>query len=85
MRNAANLVRGAGGWAIQVVSVLLSRVFQANAGSVPRVVGSLYRIGWGLACPRLGRSFSLVSLCLAEIEPFHCPSDSSNAVIGSVK
>ena len=57
-------------------------VFQANAGSVLRVVGSLCRSGWGSRC---GISFSLVALCLAEIEPFYCPSDSSNAVTGSIK
>ena len=64
---------------------LAVRVFQANTGSVPVVVGSLCRSGWDLALPRCGISFSLVALCLAEIELFYCPSDSSNAVTGSVK
>ena len=34
---------------------------------------------------RCGRRFSLVAPGLAEIEPFYCPSDSFNAVTGSVK
>ena len=46
--------------------------------------GSLCRSGWGLALPRCGISFSLAALCLGEVEPFYCPSDSSNAVTGSV-
>ena len=64
---------------------LALHVCEANAGSVPRVVGSLCRSGCGLALPRHGISFSLVALCLGEVEPFYCPSDSSNAVTGSVK
>ena len=64
---------------------LAVRVCQANAGSLPRVVGSLCRSGWGFMYPRFGRSFRPVGLCLAEIEPFYWPSDSSNTVIGSVK
>ena len=52
MSNAANLVGqwvggggrgGNSGWGCLAV-----HVFQANAGSMPRVVGSLCRSGWGL-------------------------------------
>ena len=39
-------------------------VFQENAGSLPRVVGSLCRNGCGLAYPRYRRSFRRIALCL---------------------
>ena len=43
--------------------------------------GSLCRNGCGLAHPRRGTSFRPVALCLAKIEPFYWPSDSSSTVI----
>ena len=41
-------------------------------------MGSLCRNGCGLAYPRCGRGFRAVALCLAKIEPFNWPSDSSS-------
>ena len=38
-----------------------------------------------LAYPRCGRGFRAVALCLAKIEPFYWPSDSSSTVIGPIK
>ena len=73
MRNVPNPVDNSGS------GCLALRVCLVNSGSEPMVVGSLCRSGWGLALPRCGKSFSLVTLCLAEIEPLYCPSDSSNA------
>ena len=43
---------------------------------------SLCQSGCGLVYLR--KSFRPVALCLAEVEPFYCHSDSSNTVIGSV-
>ena len=59
------------GWAIRVVAVMLSVFFRQMHGSIPMVVDSLCRSGWGLALSRCGISFSVVALCLAEIEPFY--------------
>ena len=41
-------------------------------------MGSLCRNWSGLAYPRCGRGFIAVALCLAKIEPFYWPSDSSS-------
>ena len=57
---------GNSGWGCLAV-----RVFQENAGSLPRAKGSLCRNGCGLAYLRCGRSFRTVALCLAKIEPFY--------------
>ena len=75
-----------GGWVGNSASGCLVVCFfsQENTGSVLMVVGSLCRSGWGLAIPRCGISFSLVALCLGEVEPFYCSSDSTNAVTGSI-
>ena len=89
---------GGGGREIRLVAVLLSVFFSqmqapsqglwvlcAKMGSKPRVVGSLCQNGCGLAHPRRGRGFRPVALCLAKLEPFYWPSDSSSTVIGLVK
>ena len=57
---------GNSGWGCLAV-----RVFQENAGSLPKAMGSLCRNGCGLAYLRCGRSFRPVALCLAKIEPFY--------------
>ena len=84
MKNAAKLVGWVGGGGVRnsVSGSLAVRVFQANAGTLPKVVGSLSRNGWSMAYPRCGRSFRPAALCLAEIEPF---TGSSNTVIVCVK
>ena len=42
-------------------------------------MGSLCRNGYDLTFPKCGRGFRAVALCLAKIEPFYWPSDSSSA------
>ena len=44
-------------------------------------MSSLCRNGFSLAYPRCGRGFRAVALCLAKIEPFYWPSDSSSTEI----
>ena len=59
---------------------LVVGVFLVDAGSLPRIMGSLYRNWWGVVYPRYGRSFRPVALCMAELEPFYFPSDSSRYI-----
>ena len=44
-------------------------------------MSSLCQNGCSLAYPRCGRGFRGVALCLAKIEPFYWPSDSSSTEI----
>ena len=44
-------------------------------------MSSLCRNGCSLAYPRYGRGFRAVALCLAKIEPFYWPPDSSSTEI----
>ena len=44
-------------------------------------MSSLCRNGCSLVYPRCGRRFRAVALCLAKIEPFYWPSDSSSTEI----
>ena len=88
MRNAPKLVGwmggGVGGWEIQLLAVLLS-VFSSQMQVLIHGLWVLCQNGCGLAYPRCGRGFRAVALCLAKIEPFYWPSDSSSTVIGPVK
>ena len=45
------------------------------------VVGFLCRNVCSLAYPKYGRGFRAIALCLAKIDPFYWPSDSSSAEI----
>ena len=66
---------------IRPLAVLLP-VFSSQMQTLSKwLCGSLCRNGCGLAYPRCGRGFRAVTLCLARIEPFYWPSDSSSTEI----
>ena len=73
---------GVGGREIRLLAVLLS-VFSSQMQAHSQGLWFLCA-EMGVAC-RYGRSFRAVALCLAKIEPFYWPSDSSSTVIGPVK
>ena len=64
---------------IRPLAVLLS-VFSSQMQAVSKgLCCSLCLNGCGLAYPRCGRGSGALALCLAKIEPFYWPSDSSSS------
>ena len=66
---------------IRLLAVLLAVFSNQMQALSERVVGSLCRNGCSLAYPRSRRGFRAVALCLAKIEPYYWPSDSSSTEI----
>ena len=75
---------GVGGWEIRLLAVLPS-VFSSQMQALSQGLWVLCAEMGGLAYPRCRRGFRAVALCLAKVEPFYWPSDSSSTVIGPVK
>ena len=83
MRNAPKLV----GWVGGKFGYWLSCSLCFPAKCMLLAIGCRFFVPkwvW-LAYPRCGRGFRAVALCLAKLEPFYWPSDSSSTVIGPIK
>ena len=75
-----------GGWVGNSGSGSLAlHVFSAECRLLALGCGFFVPNGCVLAYPRCGRNFRPLALCLATIEQFYWPLDSSSTVIGPVK